>query len=477
MLAQKNKKISSALAFLVILGTLSAPLTTSAQAVPIQQSEMTTITTEQLKSIIDSTSQVVLMQAKNQGLSKEKTAILQNQLDDMMTHTTQMMNQQNLNGSIQVPTASLQALSMNNTSNHQFQSQSSIINAQQSVPRLPSIPNFLGDGGMDTLIDYLLNGVATFIQTIPVAGPPIAQMIRTVGGTLRQHFVNNALAEGVLGNLNGAREYYKNLQTMMGYTDLNKLLDSGSNLVAGRLNDLLGSYGGKTVIANPSKPAEIRRAINEAQESTLTGLNKVYDYYKQDPYSTMTDANKYTSPITAVSEVTSMMGHYEAARLTNKGIRATGESILAQANGDALVEKSKENVGLAMKHGTIARAGTSQATTTLGAMKIQTGLMAEANNLNAMNSAAIVATMRQMLAAQDATTQVTTALLDQQIKKRKELAALAQYQSKELHHSNINTATSAATSIASLHNISILSKLDASKHPMPGPYGEDAFLK
>lgn len=470
MLARNNKKISSTLAFLIVLGTLSTPITANAQSVVVQQSEMTTITTEQLKSMIDSTSQVIMMQAKSQRLSEEKTAILQSQLDDMMTRTTQIINQQNSNGAIQVPTASLQALAMNRTP---LQAQGTNMTAQS----LPNLPSFLGDGGMDTLIDYLIGRLADVAKLIPGAGAVLSDIIKGVGKGFRAHFVNNALANGVLGSLNGAREYYKNLQTMMGYTDLNKLLDSGSNQVAGRLNDLLGNYGGQTVIANPSKPAEIRRAINEAQESTLTGLNKVYDYYKQDPYAKMTGANKYTSPITAVSEVTSMMGHYEAARLTNKGIRATGESMLAQANGDALVEKSKENVGLAMKHGTTARAGASQATTTLGAMKIQTGLMAEANNLNAMNSAAIVATMRQMLAAQDATTQVTTALLDQQIKKRKELAALAQYQSQELHHSNINTATSAATSIASLRNISTLSKLDASEHPMPGPYGEDAFLK
>lgn len=475
MLTKQQNFKSPALAFLIVIGTLAAPITASAQMsnLPAQQPAMTTLTAGQLKSMIESTSQILIMQAKSQGLPEEKIAVLQNQLDDMKAQTTQVIEQQSSNGSIQVPTASLQALSMNGLSNSQLQAHSTTIAAQS----LPGLPSFLGDGGMDTLIDYLLARLADVVNAIPIAGPMLSPIIKSVGQGFRAHLVNNALAGEILGNLNGAREYYKNLQEMMGYTDLNKLLDNGSNLVAGRLNDLLGNYGGKTVIADPNQPAEIRRAINEAQESTLTGLNKVYDYYKQDPYSKMTGVNKYTSPLTAVSEVTSMMGHYEAARMTNKGIRATGESMLAQANGDALVKKSKENVSLAMKHGTTARTGVSQATTTLGAMKIQTGLMAEANNLNAMNSAAIVSTMRQMLAVQDATTQVTTALLDQQIKKRKELAALAQYQTKELSHSNINTATSAAASVASLRDISTLSKLDSSKHPMPGPYGEDSFLK
>lgn len=470
MQKRNRQRITLGMVMMIMLNPVVMP-TAYAQLATHQQVSMTTLTPQQLESLVEISSQMVIMQARQQGISEDKIAELQSRLDGMMQQAKQLIAQQSQHGSIQIPTSALQMLtSQGQHTGTQMQAQSEGIN-------LPELPSFLGDGGMDTLIDYLISGLADALTLIPVVGPPLSKIVKGIGVGLREFLVNNALAGEILGNLNGAREYYENLQQILSYTDLNKLLDGGSNLVAGRLNDLLGNYGGKTVMADPSNPADIRRAIKEAQKSTLAGLDQVYDRYQKDPYKELTGVSKYSSPMTAVSEVTSMMGHYEAAKLTNKGVRATGDSILAQANGDALVQKTTENVGLAIKHGQTARSGAAKATTALGAMKIQTGLIAEANNLNAMNSAAIVGTMRQVLSAQDATTQVTAALLDQQIKRRKEVAALAQRQSKDLATSNIETATSAAAAVASLQHIGKLGKIDASKHPMPGPYGEKSFLK
>lgn len=44
-----------------------------------------------------------------------------------------------------------------------------------------------------------------------------------------------------------------------------------------------------------------------------------------------------------------MVGHYQAAELTNKGVRATGQSLTALATGDGIVDRTGKNVAAAMQ--------------------------------------------------------------------------------------------------------------------------------
>lgn len=470
---------------------IAGPLTSTAHAasqlnVP-QRPAMTTIKASELQAILNATTQTVILQARAQGVPEAQITQLESRMGGLMKQATAVVQQGAPNGDIQIPTQALQALTLNGTGQG-MQAQGAGMQASGLFDflgglfggggiSLPGVPNFLGDGGLDTLIDYLINGLGQAISMIPVVGPPLAEILKQVGGSLKSFLINNALAGGVVNAISQAQQFMNELNKMLGYTDLNKLLGTGTNMVGDRLNAALGSYGGSVVLKDPSDPTQIQGAVEDATQSTLDGLKDVYQTFENDPYKDATGVSKYTNPLTAVNEMAAMVGHYQAAELTNKGVRAAGQSLTAAAVGDEIVAGAAKNVQTATQQGNLARSGVSSATTTLGAMTIQTGLMAEANNLNAMNASAITAMLRQNLAAQDANTQVTQALLDNVIKERRENAAVAQQQMKRLQESNITTAQTAAASIASLGELGSLGTIDAAAHPMPGPYGEDPFLK
>lgn len=468
-----------ALTTLALLAGTASPLFPLASAQQVgPQTQMTTISGAELNRMLDATTQTVILQARAQGASESDIAQLQQRLSGLLGQASQLVQGQSASGQIQIPT---QALTLLGSNGGLSASQIGGMQAQgftaQDFPGLPALPGFLGDGGLDTLIDYLISGLSTAVSMIPVIGPPLSTIIKQVAGSLKSFLINNALAGGVNNALSQAQQYYQQLQTLLGYADLNKLLGLGTKEVSNRLNSALGSYGATNVTANPNDPKEIQAAVEQAAQSTGAGYQAELSQMSKDPYMAATGYSKYTNPLTALGEMASMVGHYEAAELTNKNVRATGQSLTAQAVGDKIVEDSAKNVQTAMLQGQIARTGVASATTTLGAMTIQTGLMEQANNTNAMNAAAITAMLKQNLSAQDANMQVTSALLDNVIKERRENAAATQAAMKRMQESNITAAQQAAASVASLSNLSSLGTLDASAHPLPAPYGEQPFLK
>lgn len=473
------------------VGPLASTVSAASAQLNIPQSQpaMTTIKASELQAILGATTQTVLMQARAQGIPDAQITQLETQMSGLMRQAAAVVQQGTPSGEIQIPTQALQAMTMNmGGPGMQAQATGGTMQAQGLFDfigglfggggiSLPGVPSFLGDGGMDTIIDYLINGLGQAIAMIPVVGPPLAEILKQVGGSLKSFLINNALAGGVVNALTQAQQFMDELNKMLGYADLNKLLGMGTNMVGDRLNAALGDYGGSVVLSDPSDPTQIQAAVEDATQSTLDGLKGVYDNFDNDPYLDATGVSKYTNPMAAVTEMAAMVGHYQAADLTNKGVRAAGQSLTAQAVGDEIVESAAKSVQTAAQQGAIARTGVASATTTLGAMTIQTGLMAEANNLNAMNAAAVTNMLRQNLAAQDANTQVTQALLENVIKERRENAAVAQQQMKRLQESNISAAQAAAASVASLGELGNLGTIDPTLHPLPGPYGEEPFLK
>lgn len=223
------------------------------------------------------------MQARAQGVPEVQITQLEAQLGGLMSGATTLVQQQSPSGSVQVPTQALQAM----TGALQL---GAGMQAQQLG--LPELPGFLGDGGMDTLIDYLINGLATAVSMIPVIGGPLATIIKQVAGSLKAFLISNARAGGVVNALAQALEYYKVLEEIMGYADLDRLLGMGEAAVADRLTSLLGGAGGTRLTVNPTAPADIAAAVEEAQESTLAGLKGIYGRFENDPYMQATGVTR-----------------------------------------------------------------------------------------------------------------------------------------------------------------------------------------
>lgn len=465
---------------LLALSATTSPLTSfsAAQTVtpltPASPTQMTTISASQLQAMLDATKTTVISQARAQGIPESQIAQLESQLGGLMTQASSLVQEGSPDGSVQIPTQALQALAMN----MQQAAGGSGMSAQGMSAQglsLPSMPSFLGDGGLDTIINYLINGLATAVSMIPVVGPPLAEILKQIGGSMASFLINNGLADGVMEAINGAQQYWNQLQQILGMADLNKLLGAGTDYVSNRLNGVLGGGG---VTADPTTPAGIQTAVEQAKDSGLKGLQATYStMLNNDPYQEMTGVSKYVNPLTAVGQMTNLMGQLHATRLTNKSLDATGASLTSLAVSDEIIKTSTDNVNTAMTQSTMAKTGVASATTALGAMKIQTGLLGQMNNLNAMNASLIVQSLKQVVASTDANTQVSTAMLEDVIQKRKENAAIASQQTKRLEDSNIQTANQAAGSVSSLRHMTKLSTLSASEFPMVAPYGEEPFLK
>lgn len=448
------------------------------------------ITGRELTAMLDATTRTVIQTARAQGVSEADIQRLQGRLSTLSAQAATIA-QQSPNGTLEIPRQALNMLAVNvpgGATGAGMSAQSAM--QQQGLfdflgdlfggggISLPGVPSFLGDGGLDTIIDYLINGLATAISMIPVVGGPLSEIIKGVGGSLKEFLINNALAGGVVNALTQAQQWYKQLQDILGYTDVNKLLGVGTKAVSDRLNTMISGYGGTASVTGGQTTAQqIATAVDKAQDGTVDAYQADVAQMSNDPYKDLTGYSKYTNPMTATAEISALTERIYSAKLNNASIRATGASLTAQAAAEEISGKTAENVGTVMTQGQIARTGAASATTTLGAMTIQTGLMAEANNLNAMNAAAITAMLKQVVASQDANQQATSAIVDNIVRERQESATIAQAQMKEVQDSSIEAAQAAAASVASLKNLSKLTVVNAEELPMPGPYGERSFMK
>jgi len=465
---------------LAVFGQQSGVTAQQASSIVKPTSEpMTTINAQQLQAMLGATMNTVVAQARAQGVSEAKIAQLQAQLGGMMQQATALV-QQGGDGGVQVPTRALQALSMNmqqGLSGGGMSAQG--MTAQDGLgDLLPSVPSFL-NGGLDSIVDYLIDGLSTVISAIPFIGPPLAKIVSSVGASLKSFLINNALA-GIVGDaLSQALSYYKQVQDLLGMADINTLLGSGSNLVADRLNGFLKNntaLPNGAVAGGQTDPKQITAAVNTATNGVADGVASDLKTLDNDPYFDTTGYSKYTNPNTASTEISSMLTRMQAGQAQAGLINTTGQSLQAIAVADQIAGQSADRVGSVQTQGEIAKAGVAQATSELGATQMQSNLIIQGNNLNAMNAAATHQLLKQQIMQGDANLQATTALVQKNVDDARAAAEEMNRIQKETQQGNIAAANQAAASIASVANISVLGKLDATAHPLPGPYGEAPFF-
>lgn len=446
--------------------------------------QMVTVTPAQLDAMLNGTVQAVMAQAQASGATPEQLAQVQQQLQGALTQARSAVQAQG-SGNLQVPAQMLQMLGTNAPQVAGAVAQGQGMQAQGlfdflgpiSGISIPQLPGFLGDGGMDSIMQYFINGLAQAVAMIPVIGPPLSEALKTIGNSILTTILNNELARTVLGVFNDYQAFADQINKILGMADLNKLLGAGQKEVQSRLSTYLQQYTNRFVPAGQTQAQQIQSAVEAASDANAEGMRHEFELMQNDSYEQLTGYSKYTNPLTATTEVSSILTKFQAGKWRQNAIKSTGQSLTAMAVGDEVLDATKGNVQKTIVQGQAARMGAQTATTTLGAMKTMIGLQAEANTINALSAQQVTAMLKQVMVSQDANLQATNTLVDQIVQDRIASAQAAQQEMEAAQNSAVEAAQSAAASVSSLQNITRVGVLTPVDHPLPGPYGEDSFFQ
>ena len=437
---------------------------------PLNSTPVTTLTAEQLQSMLGSTAQVVIAQAQAQGVSPDRIAQLRTQLSGLMSQAQGMVAQQG--GSVQVPTASLSALASN------LPVQGTPTMTAQGLLDLPNVPSFLSAGGLDNVIDYLIDGLGNVIGAIPFIGPALSTIVKNVGGSLKAFLVNNALAAGVVQALTQAGGYYAKLQNLNAMADTNRLLGLGTQWASDRLNGFLveNTHATSRAGSDLAKTPDIRQGAEQAKSGIAQDLAADFGLLQNDGYKDVTGYSKYSNPLTATGELSSLLSRAVAARDAQKAVDTTAQSLTAVSAGDDIVKHGTDTATALLNQGEIATAGVASETTALGINKMLVTTMVAGNNAASDNAQAILAMLRQSMQVSDANVAATSELIAQNIRERRETAQALNSTISRMQADNLSAATSTRAAINSIGALAGISTIDPTAHPLPGPHGEGPMI-